>query len=163
MGSYFRTANAEDADNSEGRRRKNQKRALLFPALSGFFALVCVRRWIKEPIKSVTSFAVGFPRRVSRAGGSQYLHFRSSMPPRAPAPPAALIPLYGHAALQTQLRAAAARGALPASLLFHGPRGIGKQRLALWLWQLLLCANADPAPGHRSKPCPVTAPPTPPD
>ena len=79
------------------------------------------------------------------------------MPPRAPAPPAALIPLYGHAALQTQLRAAAARGALPASLLFHGPRGIGKQRLALWLGQLLLCENADRAPCNECKQCRFTA------
>ena len=35
------------------------------------------------------------------------------------------------------------RGALPASLLIHGHRGIGKQRLALWLGQLLLCDAAD--------------------
>jgi DNA polymerase-3 subunit delta' len=32
---------------------------------------------------------------------------------------------------------------LPASLLLHGPRGVGKQRLALWLGQLLLCAAAE--------------------
>ncbi|HET9424627.1 MAG TPA: hypothetical protein VFO55_04580 [Gemmatimonadaceae bacterium] len=68
------------------------------------------------------------------------------MPPRASAKPEGLIPLHGHAALRKQLSDAAARGALPASLLFQGPRGIGKQRLALWLGQLLLCEKptADP-------------------
>jgi DNA polymerase-3 subunit delta' len=62
------------------------------------------------------------------------------MPPRATASKG-LIPLFGHEGLQTQLRDAAARGALPASLLLHGARGIGKQRLAIWLGQLLLCEN----------------------
>jgi DNA polymerase-3 subunit delta' len=51
-----------------------------------------------------------------------------------------LIPLYGHATLRARLEHAISRGALPASLLLHGPRGVGKQRLALWLGQRLLCA-----------------------
>jgi DNA polymerase-3 subunit delta' len=50
-----------------------------------------------------------------------------------------IVPLYGHGALRERLRGAVRRGTLPASLLIHGPRGIGKQRLALWLGQLLLC------------------------
>ena len=41
------------------------------------------------------------------------------------------------------------RGALPASLLLHGPRGVGKQRLALWIAQSLVCS----APGADSTPC----------
>lgn len=53
-----------------------------------------------------------------------------------------LVPLYGHTALRDQLAKAADRETLPASLLFHGPRGVGKQRLALWLGQLLLCEGA---------------------
>lgn len=79
------------------------------------------------------------------------------MPPRASASTTGLVPLYGHAALQAQLRDAFARGALPASLLLHGARGIGKQRLALWLGQLILCENGDPyvagAPQGRRAPC----------
>ena len=41
------------------------------------------------------------------------------------------------------------RRALPASLLLHGPRGVGKQRLALWLGQLLLCEASD----SGARPC----------
>jgi len=50
-----------------------------------------------------------------------------------------LIPLHGHDTLRTRLSEQAMRGTLPASLLFQGPAGIGKQRLALWLGQVLLC------------------------
>lgn len=52
-----------------------------------------------------------------------------------------LIPLHGHEALCTRLAEQADRGALPASLLFQGPAGVGKQRLALWLGQRLLCES----------------------
>ena len=54
-----------------------------------------------------------------------------------------IIPLYGHQAIQQRVREAVARQALPASLLLHGPRGVGKQRLALWIGQLLLCSSAE--------------------
>ena len=50
-----------------------------------------------------------------------------------------LLPVYGHTTLRRRLAGRALDGALPASLLLHGPRGVGKQRLALWLGQLLLC------------------------
>ena len=57
-----------------------------------------------------------------------------------------LLPLYGHGVLKERLLRALERGALPQSLLLHGEGGIGKQRLALWLAQVLLCAGND-------KPC----------
>jgi DNA polymerase III subunit delta' len=47
--------------------------------------------------------------------------------------------LVGHDDVRAYLAAAAAAGHLPNSLLIHGPAGAGKQRLALWLGQLLLC------------------------
>jgi DNA polymerase III subunit delta' len=64
-----------------------------------------------------------------------------------------LLPLYGHAALKTRLRDAVTRNSLPASLLLHGPRGIGKQQLGLWLARVLLCENADRAPCGACQSC----------
>jgi DNA polymerase III subunit delta' len=58
-----------------------------------------------------------------------------------------IVPLFGHEALRQRLRDAAERGRLPASILLHGPRGVGKQRLALWLGQVLLCT------GEGERPC----------
>lgn len=51
----------------------------------------------------------------------------------------ALPELCGHADLQERFRTAAATGRLPQSLLLHGPEGVGKQRLALWIGALVLC------------------------
>ena len=62
-----------------------------------------------------------------------------------------IVPLYGHAALRTRFRESAARNTLPSSILLHGPRGVGKQRLALWLGQLLVCT------GEGERPCGVCA------
>jgi DNA polymerase-3 subunit delta' len=64
-----------------------------------------------------------------------------------------LLPLYGHAALRDRFRTAVANGTLPASLLLQGPRGIGKQQLALWTGRLLLCENADRAPCGACRAC----------
>jgi DNA polymerase-3 subunit delta' len=63
-----------------------------------------------------------------------------------------LILLYGHDAVRRRLMEAIKRGALPASILLHGPQGVGKQRLALWLAQLLLCPEAD-SPCGRCQTC----------
>jgi DNA polymerase-3 subunit delta' len=60
-----------------------------------------------------------------------------------------IVPLYGHDALRARLSAAIARNTLPASLLLHGPRGVGKQRLALWIAQSLVCSS----PGPHAAPC----------
>ena len=62
------------------------------------------------------------------------------------------IELYGHDDLRERLSRAADQGTLPASLLLHGPRGVGKQRLALWLAQLLLCGNK-PGPCGECQNC----------
>jgi DNA polymerase-3 subunit delta' len=70
-----------------------------------------------------------------------------------------LLPLYGHDSLRQRLRDTVHRNALPSSLLFQGPRGIGKQQLALWLGRLLLCENSNEsdAPCGRCKTCRMTA------
>ena len=48
-------------------------------------------------------------------------------------------PLYGHEGIRNRLAGALASGRLPQAVVFEGPRGVGKQRLALWLAQALLC------------------------
>jgi len=52
-----------------------------------------------------------------------------------------LHPLVGHERIREALGRAAQRGTLPATLLLHGPSGVGKQRMALWLGQALMCAS----------------------
>jgi DNA polymerase III subunit delta' len=49
--------------------------------------------------------------------------------------------IVGHQALRARLSGAITRGTMPGSLLLHGRRGVGKQRLALWLGQALLCSG----------------------
>lgn len=53
----------------------------------------------------------------------------------------ALPDLIGHEETRAALSAALGRNQLPGSLLMHGPTGIGKQRLALWLAQRLVCES----------------------
>src|SRR6266446_4550608 len=50
-----------------------------------------------------------------------------------------LPPLIGHERVKTKLAGAHATAKLPQALLLAGPRGVGKQRLALWLAQLIHC------------------------
>lgn len=68
-----------------------------------------------------------------------------------------LVPLFGHDALRRRLADSAARSALPASLLIEGRRGIGKQRLALWLGQLLLCTGEGQRPCGKCASCRYSA------
>jgi DNA polymerase-3 subunit delta' len=64
-----------------------------------------------------------------------------------------LHPLIGHDEVRQALVRAHGSGTLPAALLFHGSRGVGKQRLALWLAQLLVCAHPENGPCDRCGPC----------
>ena len=73
-----------------------------------------------------------------------------------------IVELYGHEQLRERLAESITAGTLPASLLFQGPRGIGKQRLALWLAQRLLCTEAD-SPCGACKTCRYVAELTHPD
>ena len=51
----------------------------------------------------------------------------------------ALPPVYGHADVRAKLVTALRAGNLPQSLLVHGPAGVGKERIGLWLAQQLVC------------------------
>lgn len=55
-----------------------------------------------------------------------------------------LHPVWGHEELRRSLARARSTDALPGSLLLHGPPGAGKQRLGLWIGQLLLCEEVGP-------------------
>lgn len=65
-----------------------------------------------------------------------------------------LRPLYGHEAIRRRLAQAVRLERLPQTLLFEGPKGVGKQRLALWLAQALLCeATKAGEPCGSCRPC----------
>jgi DNA polymerase III subunit delta' len=50
---------------------------------------------------------------------------------------------WGHDSLLSALARARVKDSLPAALLIHGSRGVGKQHLALWLSRLLLCDSPE--------------------
>src|SRR5256714_4795696 len=58
------------------------------------------------------------------------------------------VQLVGHEQLDEKLAASIRVGKLPASLLLQGPRGVGKQRLAIWIAQQLLCSKKNGSCGH---------------
>src|SRR2546422_384190 len=62
-------------------------------------------------------------------------------------------PLYGHEGIRNRLAGAIASGRLPQSLLLEGPRGVGKQRLALWLAQALVCEDRGKGKGEGCGAC----------
>lgn len=61
--------------------------------------------------------------------------------------------VYGHEEIRQRLGRAAAAGRLPQSLLLYGPRGIGKQRLALWTATALNCSGKTPRPCGECRSC----------
>ena len=62
--------------------------------------------------------------------------------------------LIDHESLRAALGAAIANNQLPGSILLHGPAGIGKQRLGLWLAQRLQCELSTSAePCSACTPC----------
>src|SRR6266576_2549363 len=69
----------------------------------------------------------------------------------------ALPPLVGHERVKSRLAGAHGSAKLPQALLLSGPRGVGKQRLALWLAQLIHCEaprGSDPQePCGECRPC----------
>ncbi|MEP6549920.1 MAG: hypothetical protein ABJB95_01985, partial [Gemmatimonadales bacterium] len=73
-----------------------------------------------------------------------------------------IIDLYGHEQLRERLAVSIQGGSLPSSLLLQGPGGVGKQRLALWLAQRLLC-DRDNAPCGSCDACRYVAELTHPD
>ena len=65
-----------------------------------------------------------------------------------------LHPLVGHESLRKRLAAAIATSRFPQASLLTGPPGVGKQRLALWLAQALLCEDLGPeGPCSRCSAC----------
>ena len=73
-----------------------------------------------------------------------------------------IVDLYGHEQLRERLAESIRARTLPSSLLLQGPRGVGKQRLALWLAQRLFCAESN-APCGACKSCRYVAELTHPD
>jgi DNA polymerase III subunit delta' len=68
-----------------------------------------------------------------------------------------LHPLIGHLAARNRLSGAKRGGKLPQVLLLTGPAGVGKQRFALWLAQLVLCEQGGPEPCGTCRRCHLVA------
>jgi len=64
-----------------------------------------------------------------------------------------LHPLTGHREARQRLAQAARTDRLPQVMVISGPAGVGKQRLALWLGQLVLCTENGMEPCGRCRPC----------
>jgi DNA polymerase-3 subunit delta' len=71
--------------------------------------------------------------------------------------------LFGHERLKARLAGSVDAGRLPSALAFVGRPGIGKQRLALWLGQRLLCTAAVGKPCGKCQACAWTGALTHPD
>ena len=64
-----------------------------------------------------------------------------------------LLPLVGHLEVRDRLIKAIASGSLPQTILLAGPEGVGKQRLALWIAQRLVCEGPAGEPCGKCGPC----------
>jgi DNA polymerase III subunit delta' len=64
-----------------------------------------------------------------------------------------LHPLTGHSQARRRLAEAARSDRLPQVTVISGPAGVGKQRLALWLAQLVMCEEKDLEPCGRCRTC----------
>jgi DNA polymerase-3 subunit delta' len=64
-----------------------------------------------------------------------------------------LAPLTGHAEPRKRLGKAVQSGRLPQVILLTGPAGVGKQRLALWLAQMLFCESPAGEPCGQCRGC----------
>lgn len=64
-----------------------------------------------------------------------------------------LAPVAGHHEARRRLAAAFASGRLPQAMVLTGPVGVGKQRMALWLAQLLLCERPEAEPCGKCSGC----------
>jgi DNA polymerase-3 subunit delta' len=62
-------------------------------------------------------------------------------------------PIFGHEKARSRASAAFRAGKLPQVSMVTGPAGIGKQRFALWLAQLLLCERAGMEPCGECRSC----------
>src|SRR4051812_23815931 len=68
-----------------------------------------------------------------------------------------LHPLIGHHDARRRLAEGARNDRLPQVLVLAGPWGVGKQRLALWLGQLVLCQATGDEPCGNCRPCRLVA------
>jgi DNA polymerase-3 subunit delta' len=64
-----------------------------------------------------------------------------------------LRPIYGHRQLLDRLAGTLASSRFPQAALLTGPPGVGKQRIALWVAQGLLCESGPGAPCGSCRPC----------
>jgi DNA polymerase III subunit delta' len=68
-----------------------------------------------------------------------------------------LPPIIGHEEARRRLADGVRSGRLPQVIVISGPPGIGKQRLALWLAQLVFCERQEREPCGRCRPCRLVA------
>ena len=64
-----------------------------------------------------------------------------------------LHPVFGHEQVKDRITGSILSSRFPQSVLFSGPRGVGKQRLALWTAQALLCEGQAGTPCGRCPQC----------